>query len=183
MGQLGALMSRSFDYCVNRVLHPDVEGGEVNDPRDPGGHTNLGVTQGTLDTARRLLPDLPLSVAKLTAVDARRIYEALYWRPIRGDELPLGLALIVFDAAVNQGVEDARRFLQVAIGVKLDGQIGPKTIQAANTIPLRKAIVEVAAWRMFDYMQLDRLQGRFGLGWSRRLMRMVADALSAPLEA
>lgn len=170
-------MSRNFDYCAKRVLGH--EGGEVNDPRDPGGHTNLGITQKTLNHARNLLPGLPARVPDLTTADALSIYEALYWTPVRGDELPVGLALIVFDAAVNQGVADAVRFLQSAVGAAPDGVFGPRTLDAAQRADARAAILEVAARRMFDYMQLDHLQDRFGLGWSRRLCQILADALGA----
>lgn len=170
-------MTRAFDFCAKRVLA--FEGGEVNDPKDPGGHTAMGVTQATLDRARHYLPELPSGVNSLTKGDALAIYELLYWRPIRGDELPLGLALIVFDACVNQGERDASRFLQQAVGVTVDGRIGPKTVEAALLAKPREAIIEVGARRMFDYMQLDNLQGRFGLGWSRRLCSILAEALAA----
>lgn len=170
-------MSRSFDYCVKRVFGH--EGGEVNDPQDPGGHTNLGITQSTLNHARHVIGNLPATVDKLSRNDALEIYRALYWEPVRGDELPLGVALIVFDAAVNQGVGDAVRFLQLAVNTVPDGVFGPHTLQAVNRANPRATILEVASRRMFDYMQLDHLQDRFGLGWSRRLCAILADALVA----
>lgn len=172
-------MSRAFDYCVKRVLAH--EGGEVNHARDPGGHTNLGVTQKTLNHARQVVPGLPSTVDQLTRDDALKIYRALYWNPIRGDELPLGLALILFDAAVNQGVTRAVRFLQVAIRTVPDGLLGPKTLEAVQAAPLRPTIIETAARRMHDYMLLDGLDDTFGLGWSRRLCTVLADALEARL--
>lgn len=170
-------MSRSFDYCAKVVLGH--EGGEVNDRRDPGGHTNLGITQQTLNHARHIIGNLPATVDKLSRDDALEIYRALYWHPIRGDELPLGVALIVFDAAVNQGVGDAVRFLQVAVKTVPDGVFGTYTLQAAQLANPRATILEVASRRMFDYMQLDHLQDRFGLGWSRRLCSVLAAALEA----
>lgn len=170
-------MSRAFAYIADRVLAE--EGGLVDHARDPGGRTNLGVTQATLNHARNVIPSLPRTVDQLTRGDALSIYAALYWRPIRGDELPLGLAMIVFDAAINQGPADAARFLQLAVGVTPDGIVGPRTIAAANRADVRKAVTEVAARRMHDYMLLDHLQDAFGLGWSRRLMRIYAQALDA----
>lgn len=172
-------MSRSFSYCVARVL--EHEGGEVNDSRDPGGHTNLGVTQNTLNHARNVVHGLPATMDRLTKEHALLVYEALYWQPIRGDELPLGLALILFDCAVNQGVGDATRFLQLAVRTVPDGVFGPTTLKAALAAKPRATINEVAARRMFDYMQLDHLQDAFGLGWSRRLMLIHDAALSAPI--
>jgi lysozyme family protein len=170
-------MSRNFDFCAKRVLGH--EGGEVNDRRDPGGHTNLGITQSTLNHARHIIGSLPATVDKLSQDDALEIYQALYWHPVRGDELPLGVALIVFDAAVNQGVGDAVRFLQLAVKTVPDGVFGSHTLKAAQLADPRATILEVGARRMFDYMQLDHLEDRFGLGWSRRLMAIVACALEA----
>lgn len=171
-------MSRAFAYCAQRVL--EEEGGEVDHPKDPGGHTNLGITQATLNHARNVIHGLPARVGELTRSDALTIYEALYWRPVRGDDLPLGLALIVFDAAVNQGVGDATRFLQLAVRTAADGIFGPATLAAVSRAKPGATINEVAARRMFDYMQLDHLQSAFGLGWSRRLMRIHDMALAAP---
>lgn len=174
-------MSRQFDYCAKRVLGH--EGGLVDHARDPGGRTNLGVTQQTLNHARSLVLGLPAKVDQLTTEQALAIYEALYWRPVAGDDLPLGLALIVFDAAINQGVGDATRFLQFAVRTVPDGRLGPKTLAAVAATPTRTAILEVAARRMHDYMLLDHLDDTFGLGWSRRLTSILADALSAPVAA
>jgi lysozyme family protein len=176
-------MSRAFDYCVKRVMSPEVEGGEVNDPRDPGGHTNLGVTAETLRRARLLIRGLPESVSELTREQAAAIYAELYWHPIRGDDLPLGVSLLLFDAAVNQGPHAAILFLQRALGVKPDGVFGPATLRAAQLAKLGVLLPELASRRMHHYMTLDTLDDTFGLGWSRRLIRMYTAAMLAPIEA
>jgi lysozyme family protein len=169
-----------FQWCAGHVL--GVEGGEVDHPRDPGGHTKYGVTQTTLDRAHALIAGLPANVGDLTGAHALQVYEALYWRPVRGDELPLPLALLTFDAAVNQGPERAAQFLQAAVGASVDGRVGDRTVQAAQRADLRKAIDELAARRMHAYMLLDALDDTFGLGWSRRLislLRVANDAMGA----
>ncbi len=171
-------MTRAFAYCATRVL--EEEGGLVDHARDPGGRTNLGITQATLNHARHVIHGLPARVDQLARADALAIYEALYWRPIRGDDLPLGLALLVFDAAVNQGVGDATRFLQLAVRTAADGIFGPATLKAVLAAKLRPTLLEVGARRMHDYMLLDHLDDTFGLGWSRRLVRILDMALSAP---
>lgn len=174
------MASRAFDYCVKRVLVE--EGGEVNDSRDPGGHTNLGITQDTLAHARLVLPGLPASVADLTRSDALLIYETMYWKPIHGDELPLGMALLLFDAAVNQGVSRATTFLQQACNVTVDGTFGRHTLNAAQ-LSGTALLPEIAARRAHHYMRLGHLAEIYGLGWSRRLCRMFAAALAAPVSA
>ena len=147
------------------------EGGEVNDSRDPGGHTNMGVTQKALDDARWKYPDagLPKSVSDLDHEHVQFIYRKEYWDKCRCSELPAAVAVQVFDAAVNQGPKDAITFLQKAAGAYVDGKIGPKTIAAANNCDPGKLAREFAAHRGHDYALLDHLDDIYGLGWMRRL--------------
>ncbi len=94
------MASATFERALDLVL--SFEGGFVHDPRDPGGATNLGVTQATLARAcgRPVSID---EVRALTRAEAGAIYRRLYWTAIRGDALPAGLDLAVFDCAVNSG--------------------------------------------------------------------------------
>ena len=116
------------------------EGGYVNDPDDPGGATNHGVTLATL---RRLGLDLSgdggissADVRMLTATQAVDIFVEHYFRRPRIAELPQLLQASVFDMYVNAGA-NAVRILQrlirdMRIDVGVDGVIGPKTIAAAH---------------------------------------------------
>lgn len=158
-----------FEAALDHVLR--YEGGEVHDPADPGGHTNYGITQRTLDGQRWKHPNmgLPKSVSDLDSEHVRFIYHVGYWDVCKCSQLPAAVAILTFDAAVNQGTRDAALFLQRAAGATEDGKIGPLTIQAANTCDPAKLAREVAALRGFDYALLDHLDDRFGLGWMRRL--------------
>lgn len=113
-------MSKAFDRVFSLLLGH--EGGYVDDPNDRGGETKYGIS-------KRSYPKV--DIRGLTLEGAKAIYAADYWRPIRGDELPIGLALLVFDSAVNNGVGAAIRWLQRAAGVPVDGVFGPRTIAAA----------------------------------------------------
>ena len=116
------------------------EGGYVNDPDDPGGATNFGVTIGTL---RRLGIDndgdgrvTASDVRMLTRTQARDIFVEHYFSRPRIDELPPVLQASVFDMYVNAG-SNAVRILQrllVEMGqsIVVDGQIGPQTIEACH---------------------------------------------------
>lgn len=116
------------------------EGGFVNDPDDPGGATNHGVTLGTL---RRLSIDLTgegridaLDVRQLTAAQAIDIYIEHYFRRTGLAALPEVLQASVFDMYVNAGV-NAVKVLQRLLGdmgfpCDADGHIGPQTIRAAQ---------------------------------------------------
>lgn len=99
-------MKENFEQALRYVLH--VEGGYVNDPDDPGGETNLGVTQGTLNMARKVISGLPKSVKSLSEEQAKQIYYQLYWKPVGSDDLPSGLDYVMFDIAVHHGVGGAK---------------------------------------------------------------------------
>lgn len=90
----------TFAACLSETLAH--EGGYVDHPKDPGGATNMGITQAALSDWR----DRPVSrfeVRTLTRVEADAIYRARYWNAVRGDDLPPGLDLVAFDGAVNSG--------------------------------------------------------------------------------
>ena len=84
------------------------EGGYVNNPADPGGETNFGLTARFLAT----LDDYKLYAAKdLTEIQARDIYKKYFWDAMGCGTLPPGLDIAAFDCAVNQGPGRARQFL------------------------------------------------------------------------
>ncbi len=115
------------------------EGGYVNDPDDPGGATNFGVT---IHTMRRLGLDLDgdgdidaEDVRRLSRKQAVEIFLQHYFVKPRIAELPAMLHETVFDMYVNAGA-NAVKILQRLLGemgepVGVDGAIGPQTIAAA----------------------------------------------------
>jgi lysozyme family protein len=91
------MMRKNFQQVTNWLLIH--EGGFVNNPNDPGGATNKGITQRVYDGYRRK-KSLPLqSVALMSDVECWEIYEEQYWNPIIGDELPSGLDYALYDFA------------------------------------------------------------------------------------
>ena len=116
------------------------EGGYVNDPDDPGGATNFGVT---VHTMRRLGLDLTgdgkvdaADVQILTADRALKIFIDEYFRKPGLDALPAALQPSVFDMYVNSGsnaVKILQRLLnQMRIPVSVDGVMGPQTATATD---------------------------------------------------
>lgn len=149
------------------------EGGYVNDPNDPGGETNFGIS-------KRAYPDLP--IALLTKADALAIYERDYWYPAGCHQLPGPLALCVLDMAVNMGMERAVRTLQGALGVARDGVVGPLTVAAAQAADGHEAMERLMAARVQAYAAMAHF-GRFGTGWLRRTFRIHRRALLTTWEA
>lgn len=155
-----------FDQAVTLVLQH--EGGEVNDPHDPGGHTKYGIS-------KRAYPDL--NIGEITEYDARRIYKADYWDRIKGDDLPSAVAVGVFDMAVNAGNRTAIRLLQRVLGVKDDGIIGPVTIGAASKSDPLWLAVRYAAERISYYAALSGWD-RYGRGWSSRVIKTAIESVT-----
>lgn len=161
-------MRDNFDASFQLVLKH--EGGFVNDPADPGGATNLGITIGTLsDHLGR--PATVADVRAVTKFTAGRIYRANYWDRARCDDLPVGLDYAVFDFAVNSGVSRAVRTLQRIIGVKDDGVIGAKTMTAIRGQDARSLIVRLCDERL-KFVRGLRTFTRFGKGWTTRIVNV-----------
>lgn len=78
------------------------EGGYVNDPSDPGGETNFGIS-------KRAYPNI--DIKNLTRQAAQEIYQRDYWDAIKGDTLEPALGAVALDTAINMGVSRAKQFL------------------------------------------------------------------------
>ena len=162
-------MEVNFSACLRHVLA--MEGGFVNDLADHGGATNWGITAATLAHWRGH-PVTEADVRSLQPVEARTIYHANYWNTVRGAELPSGVDLVVFDISVNSGPRRAVRMLQEALGVIVDGILGPVTLRAVAVAEAGVVIDRLADARRRFYVALtqrDPSQARFLAGWQNRV--------------
>jgi lysozyme family protein len=167
-----------FRRCLNRVL--PYEGGYSNHPHDPGGVTLNGVTQRVNDSWRRnnglearpLTPSLEKKLEWTRERDA--IYYEQYWKRVRGDLLPAGVNLAVFDGAVNSGPGQSIKWLQAALGVAPDGVMGEHTVEALNECTDHDRLVAAICERRMAFLQRLKTWGTFGKGWSRRVSHVLA---------
>jgi len=147
----------SFDTSINRLLGN--EGGYVNDPADPGGETQWGIS-------KRSYPSVDIKA--LTREGAIGIYKRDFWDRVNANDLPELLQFQVLDFAVNCGIETAVRKLQAAAGVADDGHWGPVTRAAVAALP-----PAALAFRFFaeelDYRRKLAGWPRFGAGWTARV--------------
>ena len=90
----------SFEKAVEFAL--SFEGGYSNDPVDPGGETNYGISKRAYPT---------LDIKNLTREDAVAIYRRDYWDACGCDSMAGPLATCVFDTAVNCGKGRAKQWL------------------------------------------------------------------------
>ena len=151
-----------FNDIIEKVL--EHEGGLVDDSKDAGGLTNLGISQ-------RAYPDE--DIRGLTVERAKELYKRDYWDRYRTGDLPDRLRHIYVDMCINMGGGRAIKILQEACNSKnatkidVDGGIGPATLKAASNVePFR-----LRAYRVMFYAELVMKkpeQERFWVGWFKR---------------
>ena len=157
----------NFDTAFALLL--DHEGDFSDHAADPGGKTRFGITEAVARQAGYTgdMRELPVDLAK-------RIYLDSYWRPVRADDLPLGVRYIVFDGAVNSGPAQSALWLQRALGVTADGVIGPRTLAAAYAKDAQQLKTAILAQRLRFMTSLTNWPA-FSRGWARR----IADLMEA----
>lgn len=163
----------NFDRCVAVTLTQ--EGGFCNNPADPGGATNFGITLAALQTARGCAVTAE-DVRSMERGEALEIYRSNYWLPARCGDMPAGIDLMVFDFGVNAGPRTAVRSLQRLVGVKDDGSVGPVTLTALARAD-RKTLVNAMAQARLAYYQSLPAWSTFGNGWSNRVRQVEQAAL------
>lgn len=146
----------------------------MNNPKDPGGRTNLGVTQKVWEEWVGHAVD-EAAMRALTPQDVAPLYKKNYWDKIKGDSLPAGVDYACFDLAVNSGVGRAAKLLQQAVGVSADGAIGPATLDAVASQNPRDVATEVCDLRL-KFLQSLPTFATFGKGWSRRVAEVEETA-------
>lgn len=160
-----------------RWIHP-IEGGYVDDPSDPGGATQYGISlrylrgkgaagdidgDGDIDAA---------DVRALTRTQAEQFFIEDCWHPCRCDEMPAQIAIAVFDHAVNAGTGSAIRLIQEMLRLKVDGIVGPKTLRAIEHADAGELLAYYLARRARYYRDIVAANSslvRFLDGWLNRL--------------
>jgi lysozyme family protein len=154
------------------------EGGFVDHPADPGGRTNRGVTQRVYDQWRAAHGLRTRDVKLIEDAEVEAIYESGYWVPPRCDLLRRRLDLVQFDTAVNMGAGRAVRFLQEAVGCRVDGDFGPRTEEAAADCDLTATLKAYCDVRLGYYRRLVERRPDlrvFLKGWTNRVNALGAE--------
>ena len=172
------MAKENYEKRLELILHH--EGGYVNHPKDPGGETNLGVTKRVYEEWCMSEDLSQKEMVDLTVEDVAPIYKKNYWDRVKGDDLPSGLDLCIFDFGVNAGTGRAAKYLQQIIGTTVDGGIGPNTLQAVfnyiEEVGLKQLIEEYQSGRQSYYESLEIFE-TFGKGWTRRVNETTDEAL------
>lgn len=166
-------MKGNFEQCLALTLKE--EGGFTKHPADPGGMTNMGVTRATYEgwVHRKVEEE---EMRALTLKDVTPIYRVNYWDRVRGDELPQGVDLAVFDLGVNSGTTTAIKFLQNALDIPADGIFGPFTLKHVNEAD-PEALVKKLCEERLNFLKKLSTFPTFGKGWTARVKRVQENGL------
>ena len=171
------MTAKNFQPLVEQIL--GIEGGVSDRPlsQDPGGLTNLGITQGVYDQWRSI-KNLPTkSVREITRQEMVAIAKANYWIPVQGDKLPSGVDFAVFDFAFNSGPAQAIKELQRTLGVTPDGVIGLQTLEALAIAEAADVINGVCDRRLEFMGKLKNWKANKN-GWTSRVAHVRAQSLA-----
>lgn len=164
------------------------EGGNDDDPYDPGGRTSRGITQSEYDQWRFERGLAKRDVWTADDSEVRQIYYTDYWQRMKCDYLPAGLDYAVFDFGVNSGTGRSATALQGIVRTKKDGEIGPQTIAAVREQDGASIIIELCDGRL-SWLQGLKNWPRYGKGWGTRVkdvkmlaLQMAGDTKSQPDE-
>ena len=184
INNINLLYSERFLVCLKRLLRD--EGGVSNNPKDPGGLTNKGITLRTYvryyneSMSSVNLSEYKRKLLNITDEEVQEIYYRNYWVESFSYRLPVGVDYIIFDLAVNSGPSKAIRILQKAVGAGVDGEYGPQTskkmLEYVNEKGVVSLINEIRQLREKYYRSLSTF-GTFGRGWLNRLGRVYKYAL------
>lgn len=167
-------MRNNFPQIMKWILAS--EGGYVDNPRDPGGATNLGVTIAVL-RAWRNRPVSRQEVRSLSVAEAMLIYDANYWKHIFGDGLPSGVDYAMMDAAVNSGVSRSIKWLQQVLKVPQTGHIDTLTVAAVARVTDKVKLVKSYNAARLGFMQSLRIWSTFGKGWGIRVRQVTSRSI------
>jgi lysozyme family protein len=158
------------------------EGGYSDNPRDPGGATNLGITQHALEYFR----DHPVTkddVKALKLDEAAKIYRQNYWNSVCCDQMPAGIDMCLFDLAVNSGYLKTIKILQAALGIYVNGILTEQTLSMAQKADPH-LLISAICQRRLSFLQRLATFATFGRGWSARVVALEREAKNlAPLSA
>lgn len=171
---------KGFERATAFTLSALIEGGYANDPDDPGGETNFGIS-------KRAHPGV--DIRNLTREKALSIYKRDYWDSIEGDsisEISDDIAMILFDISVNHGPGDAKAFLADSLRDQY-GVTGPR--QWDTLLGELRQVVEkqpdtdelefrMIMRRLIDYDQIMEKRSasrKYARGWLKRALYLFRE--------
>ena len=168
------MVAETYDAAMVRVFAD--EGGYTNDPKDPGGATNWGIT--IYDARKYWLPNAtPADVRAMPKSVASEIYRKHYADPILYDQLPAGADYSELDAAINSGIGRAIPWMGKAAGANVAVTTAAVALAHANNAPDKVALIQ-RYWQIrLSFLHGLRTWSHFGPGWGKRCANGEAAAV------
>jgi len=188
------MVMSKFELAIPLILKH--EGGFVDNPADPGGATNRGISLRYLNSLvkeqQQLLPELDLDNSKsidaydiknMSLQEATKLYEIEWWQRYNFGGIDNQLiATKVFDLAVNMGASEAIKLLQRACCrlagkpcLTIDGELGGASLQFINQLntdqqkSLLKNFCDLSVNYYQELVKKSPLFGKFLDGWLNRV--------------
>lgn len=162
-------------YKITRVY----EGGNDDDPRDPGGRTSRGIIQREYDKYRDRIGQPHRDVWLASESEIAEIYRTGYWDTVFGDQWPDGPDLVVWDCAVNSGPARSKSIAGACLP-----QSGPAFSTLAmfcENMPDKTIFVKAACKKRLSFLEGLRTFVTFGKGWTRRVASVEANGVRMAL--
>lgn len=164
------------------------EGGYTNDPKDPGGPTNWGIT---IADARMYAKEFGwITDRQVTAADVKampksfadKVYDAKYWDALNCDQLPAGLDYTICDYGVNSGIGRAGKVLRRVLGLPDNDYHVTPNVLAAVIIRKVDALINAVNAERLSFLHSLSTWSHFGAGWGRRVASVKAISLHMALQ-
>ena len=143
------------------------EGGDkiTEDPADPGGLTKYGI-------AKRYHPEI--DIRNLTLEEATAIYKKEYWDTVRADEIQSqSVAEMLFDAAVNPGVDTAIKIARTVLGLPPSGGADSDLMSHINStdpVIFATAFTLAKIARYVFLVKQNKAKQKYFFGWVNRAL-------------
>lgn len=165
-----------FEQAFQRLIGH--EGGFTRDRHDKGnwtgGEVGKGLCNGTkYGISAAVYPSE--DIEGLSLERAKLLYRRDYWDKAGCDAVPDGIKFDLFDMAVNSGLKAAVRTIQRAVAETADGILGPKTLQAINSMHPARLVARFNGARLLFMTDIDTWQ-LYGRGWARRVAINLMEA-------
>lgn len=166
-------LSKRFPLAMQHVLR--WEGGLSDNPADPGGRTNYGVSLRWLEhRGIDVNGDGQVSAADVDALTPEKasiLYRRYFWNEALDQLESDAVAIYLFDMMVNMGEDRAVRIAQEAAGAQVDGKLGPKSLASINKLDQAALLLRLRELRAQFYMNLAASKPALAVflrGWLKR---------------
>jgi lysozyme family protein len=168
-----------MNYDQAFIIVVGIEGGLSLDPNDRGNWTGGAVGSGQLKGTKYGVSAMAYpneDIANLTIDRAKLLFKQDYWDRVSGDDIPAVIAFGMFDAAVNEGVGGSIKLVQKALGVTVDGVLGPQTLARLNAANVGVFSRTFAIERIVAYSSMV-LWHADGDGWVGRVLDVYRQSI------